>query len=211
MENYQRAYQNLNESEKNIYNIQYNMDNFGKLTCKVPKKLDRLTLSYCKGFESLYSDSDMFMIGNLEISRTCEALLPNSIQDCYIQNLHVDGSILCQQVFKNCRIDRVDLRTINIESKLLLFDNCKIQHLILPKWYDSWEFLDVMDYPIDIVEITNTNCTTAIWEISTKNKLQFKKIVELLLPSDFEEQQEEELRRLLPNLPIARRLPEALE
>lgn len=211
IESYARAYEALNNSTTNVNHIRYKIDNFGKLTCKVPAEVDKLVLGYCKGFEGLYFDGTTATINNLIVSGTCEALLPNAIQECYLKNVKVSSSILCQQVFKNCRIDSIDLSDINVESKLLLFDNCKIQHLVLPKWYDSWEFLDAIEYPIEEVELRNTNCTTAIWEISTKNKLQFKKVMKLILPSDFEEQQEDELRRLLPTMKIVRKLPDVVE
>lgn len=206
IKSYMSIYDKLNEDVSNIDNVQYTLDNLGRLTCKIEHSIRNLKIAYSNALYTLSSSDDKAVIDNLKVDGSCGAILSGAIQDIYIKNVVIDNSIICPVAFKNCRLDTVDLRMANIESRLNAFDNCKIKHLILPRWYDSWEFLDSLPYPIDCVEITNTNCTTSIWETTTKDKLQFKKIMELVLPMDFEYEQEKELHKLLPNLVITRKI-----
>lgn len=205
VKNFMAYYRKISESEEyQKYGLSFDMNNMGMLRARLEHNLDTLSIDFCRAFEDLHITSDV-AVKNLMISDACGAILPESIKGLKLDSVVVGNTSLCSNSFVNCNIGMVNLQAINRNSKDNIFKNCKVSHLILPKWYDSWAILDCFKSPIDVLELTNLSCTNSIWEIAVKDKLWFRKVNTVLLPVNFEFEQERTLREELWDTNVLRR------
>lgn len=204
VKNFQGYYSKLNHSSKCIPGFSQSLNNMGILRCALKEPVDTISIEFCRALESisLLEDGDL---NELVITDACGALLPNSITRMNLDKVIVGKTSVCSNAFKHCNIEMVDLKNIGRNSKDDIFKNCKVNHLVLPKWYDSWEILNCFEDMIQKLEITNTACSNSVWEIEVKDKLWFRKVETLLLPIDFDYEQEKSLREELTDVKVIRK------
>lgn len=202
VKNFMVYYNKLNMESESIF---YELNKMGMLKLNILTDLDELKIDFCRALESLTIETDK-NIKKLVISDSCESVLPNSIVNFKFDEVILGKSSICSKSFRNCEIGFIDLKLIHPNSRDDIFDNCIVKHLKLPKWYDSWDILNYFNGMVDTIEITNTSCTNSIWEIGVKDKLSFKKVKNLILPVDFDYEQENSLRESFTDVNIIRNI-----
>lgn len=204
---YQEYYELLTNKNKK-HNIEYDvkLNNMGGIVYNITGSLESLKIGFCRGLEKLNFIDENSHINNLDVTIDCGVILPGAIHDTSFQNCNLDTCI-CSKAFMNCNINIMNVKKAGRASKDDMFYHCNIHHLVLPSWYDSWNILETIDN-IDILELTNLTCTNSIWEIKVKDKLLFRKVDALLLPQDFDYEQEKILREELVGIDIKRKLSE---
>lgn len=200
VKNFISYYNKLNKDSNSIH---YELSNMGMLKLNILEDINELKIDFCRALESL-SSNEISKLNKLLITDSCESILPGSISNFKLNNVILGKSSVCSKSFKNCNIDFIDLKFILPNSKDDIFDNCVVKHLKLPKWYDSWNILNNFEDGVETVEITNMSCTNSIWEISVKDKLSFRKVKNLILPVDFDYEQENALRESFHDINIIR-------
>jgi hypothetical protein len=207
VKNFHTYYSKMNNEHGDEVGKHLYLSNMGFLRYKISKSIEDLSIDFCRALE-LLDVSNNATITNMYISDKCESILPGAIHDLDLENLKIDCVDVCSSAFQNCNIKVVDIKGVDRDTKSDLFTHCNIEHLILPDWYDSWEILKSFDNSIHILEMTNTSCTKSVWEISLQDKKLLKKLVDILvLPSDFDFEQESVLRdELGSDVQITRRV-----
>lgn len=184
--------------------INLSLSDMGMLRAIISKPLDEFKIDFCRALEQieLVEDGE---IKSVVVSDACGAVLPFCFTNMKLDSVVLGSSSICSKSFENCDIEVVDLRNIHRNSRDDIFKNCRVEHLILPKWYDSWKILDCFKDKIEVLELTNTACTNSIWEIAVKDKLWFRRVDTLLLPVNFDFEQEKTLKEELVDVNVLRR------
>lgn len=205
VKNFQKYYDRISESEQyKESGIKVSLTDSGMLKAVISKPLDEFKVDFCRALEQIEIIGEG-AVKDIVVSDACGAVLPSSFKNMKLDSVVIGDCSMCSKSFVDSDIEVVDLRNIHRNSKDDIFRDCKVEHLILPKWYDSWKILDCFKDRIGILELTNTACTNSIWEIKVKDKLWFRRVDTLLLPVNFDFEQEKSLKEELVDVNIIRR------